>query len=252
MIFDRDDLQLQLIDVLYFNEKKMAMRTRARPFCALSLRLSGDTYIEMNDKEIHLVARDLALFPANSGYFRNARDDEMIVFHFNITNSVLYELEVLHDLRYDELLPLFREALDEWRKRAPGYRYRASAILYRVFAIIRAELGPKPERLSQPIAEAVRFITENYSDSNLSVGSLAENVHMSDTWFRKHFRDEVGVTPKRYINDLRLEHAQSLLNAGYYTVTTIAAKVGFRDAKNFSTAYKKRFGYPPSDQSEIF
>ena len=252
VIFDHDDLQLQLIDVLYFKDSSTGMRTRARPFCALSLRLDGDTNIEMNGRVIHLAARDLSLFPANISYLRRAKNDEMIVFHFNITNSVLYEIEVMHGVRYDELLPLFREALDEWRVRAPGYRYRASALLYKVFAIIRAELGPKSERLSQPIAAAVRHISENYSDSSLSVESLAQSVHMSDTWFRKHFRQETGVAPKKYITDLRLEHAQSLLNAGYDTVAAVAEKVGFRDAKNFSTAYKKRFGYSPSSQSDIF
>ena len=60
---------------------------------------------------------------------------------------------------------------------------------------------------------------------------------------------ETGVTPKRYLIDLRLEHAQSLLNAGYDTVAAVAEKVGFGDAKNFATAFKKRFGYPPSKQT---
>lgn len=249
MIFDHDDLQLQLIDVLYFNDKSTSMRTRSRPFCALSLRLDGDTYIEMSDRTIHLTAHDLALFPANCAYLRRTRHDEMIVFHFNITNCVTYELEVLHEFKYEELLPLFREALDEWRCRAPGYRYRASALLYRVFALIRAELGPKPEMISQPVASAISFIAENYSDSSLSVEQLAAGVHMSDTWFRKQFKHEMGVAPKKYITDLRLEHAQSLLNAGYDTVSVVAEKVGFRDAKNFSTAFKKRFGYSPSAQS---
>ena len=138
----------------------------------------------------------------------------MIVFHFNITNSVLYEIEVLHDVRYDELLPLFREALDEWRGRAPGYRYRASALLYKVFAIIRAELGPKSERLSQPIAAAVRHIAENYSDSSLSVESLAQSVHMSDTWFRKHFRQETEEVHNRPASRARAVAVERRLRHG--------------------------------------
>lgn len=72
---------------------------------------------------------------------------------------------------------------------------------------------------------------------------------MSDTYFRRLFRRDLGVSQKQYLNDLRLEHAQALLNAGYYTIADVAEMVGFRDSKNFATAFKKSFGYPPSAQT---
>ena len=40
-----------------------------------------------------------------------------------------------------------------------------------------------------------------------------------------------------------------VLNAACYPVTTVAEKTGFSDPKNFATAFKKAFGYPPSKQS---
>jgi transcriptional regulator GlxA family with amidase domain len=49
-----------------------------------------------------------------------------------------------------------------------------------------------------------------------------------------------------------MERAKSLLNAGYDPVSSVAEKVGFRDAKNFATAFKKQFGYPPSRQRYEF
>lgn len=250
MIFDHDELQLQLLDVLYFDDRApVAMRTRARPFCALSLRINGDASIDLKNETVSLKTHDLAFFPANVGYMRRARRDNMIVFHFNITNCVTYELEVLHEFEFETLLPMFEEALSEWQRREPGYRYRAAAILYRVFAAIRERLGEKPEQISPPISAALETISGKLSDVSLSVAGLAEAAHMSETWFRKQFRRDMGVSPKKYITDLRLEHAQSLLNAGYDTVAGVAEKVGFRDAKNFATAFKKRFGYPPSAQS---
>lgn len=250
MIFDHDELQLQLLDILYFDDRTpVTMRTRARPFCALSLRLDGDSSIDLKNGTVSLKTHDLAFFPANVAYTRRAIRDRMIVFHFNITNCVTYELEVLHEFEFETLLPLFEDALSEWKKREPGYRYRAASLLYRIFAVIRAKLGVKSEQVSPPISAALALIAENWSDVSLSVAGLAEAAHMSDTWFRKQFRRDMGVSPKKYITDLRLEHAQSLLNAGYDSVAGVAEKVGFRDAKNFATAFKKRFGYPPSAQS---
>ena len=251
MIFDHDDLQLQLKDVLYFDEKgSKTTKTRARPFCALSLRINGDAKIEKDGRIIHLQKHDLTFFPANTAYMRKAWNDEMIVFHFNITNFVSYDIEVLQ-LNYDEYLPLFEKALFEWRSREPGGKYRASAVLYEIFALIRSELGVKPEKMSTPVSAAVKYILQNYSDPSLSVTSIAEELHMSGTWLRKLFKSELGIQPKKYINDIRLEYAQSLLNAGYDTVFEVAEKSGFSDTKNFATAYKKRFGYPPSKQGNV-
>ncbi len=250
MLFSHDDIQLGLIDVLHFKEVgTTSIRTRSRPFCALSIRLSGDAYIEMGSRIIHIKKHDLALFPTNSPYLRRANNDEMIVFHFRVENYAVHELELLQDFKYDELFPLFKAALDEWDRREPGYRYRASALLYQVFSVIRRGVGKESDSLSRPIADAVSYISEHYSDPNLSVSSLAEAAHMSETWFREQFRRDMGVTPKKYITDLRLERAQSLLGLGFETVASAAERVGYGDAKNFSTAFKKHFGYSPSELS---
>lgn len=248
MVFERDDLSFRLIDVLYFDDRgTVTMKTKARPFCALSLRIKGDADIYMQGEVIKLTAHDLSFFPANRPYTRKAEGDQMIVFHFFAENCVTYGIEVLHDVGFERLLPLFEEALRVWRAREPGYRYRASAILYEVFAAIREELGARPERMNPVVYEALAKISEHYADPSLSVGLLASEAHMSDTWFRKQFSRDMGVPPKKYINDLRLDYANSLLGAGYDTVAGVAVKSGFRDAKNFSTAFKKRFGYPPGD-----
>ena len=249
MIFEKNNLQLQLFDVLSFDDYDSLTRTKARSFCALSLRIEGDTEIDIKNETIRLTSRDLAFFPANLSYLRRSRRDRMIVFHFGVQNCVAYELEILHDFEYDRLLPLFSEALTVWREKKPGYYYRASALLYSIFAEIRAGFADAGERISPPIASALREISEGYADPSLSVEALAGRAHMSDAYFRRLFKRETGVTPKRYLIDLRLEHAQSLLNAGYDTVAAVAEKVGFGDAKNFATAFKKRFGYPPSKQT---
>ena len=77
---------------------------------------------------------------------------------------------------------------------------------------------------------------------------MAAYLHISETYLRRIFQGEMGVSPKKYLMTLRMNRAKSLLNAGYDPVNVIAEKVGFRDAKNFATAFKKQFGYPPSMQ----
>ena len=83
----------------------------------------------------------------------------------------------------------------------------------------------------------------------MTVSLVAKHLYISETYLRRIFQQEKGVSPKQFITSLRLERAKALLNAGYDPVGVIAEKVGFRDAKNFATAFKKAFGYPPSRQN---
>lgn len=247
MIFDEENLQIQLLGVFdYYDEKAVSMKVGARPFCALSLRLDSDAQVVLKKETIALKTRDLAFFPANTPYERQATHDRMIGFHFNIANLAARDFAVLHHVPYETLLPLFEAALREWRSRMPGYRYRSAALLYQIFGQIRTALGTRSKPFTPSTQAALATIASDFANPALSVAQLAAAAHMSDTWFRKQFAREVGATPKKYLTGLRLEYAQSLLNVGCDTVAEIAEKSGFRDAKNFATAFKKQFGYPPS------
>lgn len=249
MFFVQENLQFQLLDVLSFQDKNVACRTAARSHCALSLRLNGDTDLEFKNQTIHVQSHDLAFFPPDLSYIRRARYDNMIVFHLNLIQGELPEqIEVLHDCPFEILYPLFESALKEWAEAKPGYQYRATAILYQVFGELMRTRGKMEEKRSPVIAAALDYIAGQYADPSLTVERTAEHLHISETYLRRIFQAEVGMSPKKYLMTQRMNRAKSLLNAGYDPVNVIAEKVGFRDAKNFATAFKKQFGYPPSMQ----
>ncbi len=251
MLFDHDNLSFDLLDVLEFDDTDTVSRTKERSFCALSLRMEGDSDILCRGRTVTMRDRDLAFFPANLAYLRKTRRDRMIVFHFTLTGYGRHEIQVLHDYHYDELLPLFWEARQVWRERLPGYRYTASACLYRIFALLCAARAESRPEFSPPIAAALAEMECRLADPCLRIGELAASVQMCETYFRRQFRQELGISPKAYLSRLRMERAQALLNAGYDSVASAAEKSGFGDPKNFATAFKKHFGYPPSRQQYI-
>ena len=48
------------------------------------------------------------------------------------------------------------------------------------------------------------------------------------------------------IGKLRMKKAMELLQAGRSSVTGVGEQVGYRDISNFSQAFKKIYGKPPS------
>lgn len=248
MFFECDNLNFELIDVLSFDQFNTSMQVPPRPFCALSLRIEADTVLEYSGKIEHIVSSDIAFFPAGVPYKRRAIRDKMIVFHFNLLGEMPETIEILHGISAEDIEPLFESALAEWNTRRPGYRYRASACLYSVFAELQKKIAKQNPVTSKPVSKAIMHMLSEFSNPLLSIHDIAESIHMSESQFRLIFKKEVGVSPKQYLSDLRFEHARSLLAAGYDSVSSVSEKVGYADSKNFATAFRKKYGYPPSKE----
>lgn len=97
---------------------------------------------------------------------------------------------------------------------------------------------------------AIRHIERNYASKKLSIRELADICHISESCFRRLFMKYSGVTPARYIAELRIARANTLLRNTGFNVREIASLVGFDDPFYFSRFYKKNTGNPPSLERE--
>ena len=79
---------------------------------------------------------------------------------------------------------------------------------------------------------------------------LAREVGMNVRKINSGFRALFGVTMYGFIIQSRLEKARALLEAGEQNVSQVAYSVGY-DPAHFSTAFRKRFGLPPSAFSKL-
>lgn len=76
---------------------------------------------------------------------------------------------------------------------------------------------------------------------------LAALAAVSVDHFVRAFREATGMTPHRYITELRLNHARDLLRSESTPVADIARCCGFGNAAHFSVAFRERYGLTPSE-----
>lgn len=94
------------------------------------------------------------------------------------------------------------------------------------------------------------YIVSNYISSHLTdtltVGGLAETVHLQPNYFVNKFKKSFGTTPIEYINTLRLEAASKeiIQNPGR-RIEDIARQFGFDDYRYFGRIFKRRYGVSP-------
>ncbi len=102
-----------------------------------------------------------------------------------------------------------------------------------------------PEKRIKQLIESL-----NESDEIYTVDDLAEKTNLDKYYLIKLFKQEIGVTPHKYMNNLRLERALSMINAGQ-KAKEVATKCGFASESSFSTAFKKHFNCSPSQIKKL-
>lgn len=94
-------------------------------------------------------------------------------------------------------------------------------------------------------AEVVQHYITIRPGDDLRLGVLSRIVGMSPFHFSRVFHELTGVTPHKYVSDVRLRNAKKMLRDGA-SVTQAAVDNGFTSLSHFSRAFKRAFGRNPS------
>lgn len=88
---------------------------------------------------------------------------------------------------------------------------------------------------------------ESHISEPISVQTLSDVSAMSASSLQRKFKDVLGCSVNSYIRRRRLEIAKQQLERGTISITEAAYSAGYRHPSNFTNAFKKHFGYPPTD-----
>jgi len=95
------------------------------------------------------------------------------------------------------------------------------------------------------VRKAMRFIDEHYAE-NISVKDVADEVCVSESYFKSIFRKGSGYSYSEYLTRVRMEKAKELLNTTEKPVTEIAMDIGFHTPTSFSSLFRREVGLSPS------
>lgn len=99
--------------------------------------------------------------------------------------------------------------------------------------------------LSDEIAAAVTYIRQNLCEE-IMLESLAQCAGLSLSRFKVRFKQETGMTPREYINQLKIREAKRMLQKGE-SITRTAQELGFGSSQYFAVVFKKITLYTPSE-----
>ena len=118
-------------------------------------------------------------------------------------------------------------------------------------------LEPVTEIASNPtdnefLKQMQKLIEENFSNSELNVNFLAEQLNISRSGLFAKIKTLADATPNEMIQIIRLKRAAELLKENKYSISEIAYMVGFSSPSYFSKCFLKQFGKSKQKLSTIY
>ena len=84
----------------------------------------------------------------------------------------------------------------------------------------------------------------------ITVGEICQKFSMSRSSLQILFNENLNQTPKKYINELKLEKSRQLISEGKYTISEIALILGFNSIHYFSRAFTQKYSMSPSEYAK--
>ena len=109
-----------------------------------------------------------------------------------------------------------------------------------------AERGTRTEGL---LRKAILYVEDHYSEP-VGVEEISAFVGLDRTYLYRIFRSRLGVSPREFLLNFRLERAAERLVDSTLPIAEIGLSVGFYDASHFYKAFKSRYGVTPKQYRE--
>ena len=97
---------------------------------------------------------------------------------------------------------------------------------------------------NRTIRELISYVNEHYTEK-LSLEDAADYVGFSREYFCRFFKQHMGLTFLRYLNEVRISHAGRLLSSTDLSISEIMNTCGFTNRTIFNRLFKEIYGMTP-------
>jgi len=119
-----------------------------------------------------------------------------------------------------------------------------NGILLQLIDILVKSSTTRPDRAQSDILMASAYIQEHFNEP-INLEKCAGNMHLSLSRFAHLFTEKMGISPHKFILQLRIDTAKELLTYSLMSVGEIAESIGFSDPAYFSRLFRKSTGVSP-------
>jgi len=226
---------------------------------------SGNGWVREPNNTFEYEAGDIVLIPQGATHMLkadNSCESKVFAIHFYATLfggidfleliGFPYKLGNRHKNFYSEVT---RELSREFATKSPGWTGSMISLIYSfLLHTIRNEAANfrKVANIAghediPRLFPVIEWIDQHLEDNLISVRDLARRVYLSETHFRRLFKQVFGTSPIKFIRNRRIDHACALLRTSKLSVKEISQQCGFNDTSFFSRVFRSVTGQTPAN-----
>lgn len=249
-----EDFIITKIDrIIYVGEDEYEERKTSFNFDLKSneliFHLTGESQIHFNNKVFNTKPYNIRFLPKGK-VFRYDVERKMksscIDIFFQTDKPISDEAFVIDSNENKNITALFKKAFSVWVAKGEGYNFECISLLYKIFAEISKQ-NYIPEKQFAHIKPVADYINNNFLSKNITTQDLLNLTDIGYTYLKSLFIKRYGLPPKKYIIQLKINHACDLIECNQYSITQIAEMCGFSDVYFFSRQFKEYVGISPTE-----
>ena len=242
LILDIEDIQ---IIVHKIEEENFFFHNPKRAFDGFAMITSGRGYAaDAEGKRYPISEGDVIILNKNDRYSIALEGVGSYVVSGLTLKLDKKMLPFVHRCTYEQYKRLI-DICKKWQSRSRD-SYAACRIGLLQFYLELVQNAVNEERDEDYVTRAISYLHRNFK-SNFSGKDIASYCSVSISYLRSQFLKQTGKTIVGYRDSLRIAAAKEMLESKYFTVTEIAAELGYCDVYHFSKAFSAYVGCPPSE-----
>ena len=235
----------QFRNISYVKDKKGRILTfRSRYASCFIITLKGRLKFTFDNKTIITDCNQGVFIPEGTAYTNECLENaESISVNFNISNPSVSPF-ALNGMNEKLAMSFYREISQKAYENTESAQYYLLSQLYQIAGLLFQSDSSQSykERLAE---KALVYMQSEFNRADLQIDEVAAFCNVSAVYLRKITKEVYHKTPFRLLSDLRMKKAFEMLWEKR-PVKEIALSVGYSDVYQFSRAYKRYFGFPPT------
>ena len=159
---------------------------------------------------------------------------------------------------WPEILPLYKKALTEARKKKASSNLKVKLYLAEILSLLyEHQLLTATETMAEAkgyqvenIKKVATYIREHYT-SKMKISDVADYMGMSEQYLCRYFKKMTGKTLTEYMNEIRIEKASEMLSNTNEKVIDIAIQCGYDNISYFIKRFKNLKGITPQEYRKV-
>lgn len=250
-------------DIEFLGSRKSNCTTNASPhkhkFYELNFLTSGNTRMKVGKLDIEFNSFDFILIPPGYEHLlyesKYDKFDNYVIW-FKLEDSDTFDKVIkLHDNNGSVRFlcsEIFRLYSSSKMNEAMLINLYLQGVLYHMSKGNILDVTKAVSHNDEIIQKAVELINQNIKNRKYSVFELAEELNISTSYLTRLFKQKLGITPLKYMNEIKIAIAKGLLLNTSTSIKEISSQLYFSDPLYFSRIFSQFEGVSPRQYRTLY